>query len=563
MLRRGDPPVVSGRRGVGVVLLALLLVGVAAAGASRLLLRSSTPTAAAGPPRFVDDTAESGLAHRYAGTDNYQVGGGVAVFDCNGDHLPDLFLAGGQGPAMLYRNTSTVGGPLRFERIPSPTTDLTGVNGAYPVDIDGDGIVDLVVLRLGENVLLRGMGNCTFKRANEALGFTGIDGDTTAFSATWEGSAHLPTLAIGHYLKLDEHGDTTFTCDAGALLRPRADGSAYATAMPLVPGYCALSMLFSSWDGSTRRDLRVSNDRQYYTDGSEQLWRMDPGQPPRQYTAADGWASLNIFGMGIASQDLTGDGLPEVYLTSQGDNKLQTLSSGPGQPAFRDIALRRGVVATTPYAGDTSRAATAWHPEFADVNNDGFADLFVSKGNVGAQADFAVRDPSDLFLGQPDGTFVEAADRAGLTRFARGRGAALADFNLDGMLDLVEVNYGSDTVVWRNVGAGTATAPAQMGHWLMLDIQQPGPNRNAIGAWVDIRVGETTVRRELTVGGGHIGGQLGWLHVGLGAASSAEVRVVWPDGVEGPWLSADADRFDVIARGATAVQPWSPGQAGP
>lgn len=549
------------RRVVGVVA-ALLLVGVAAASVGQLLLRSATPTTAAGPPRFVDDTADSGLAQRYDGPDLYQVGGGVAVFDCNGDGFPDLYLAGGQRQAGLYRNRSALGGALRFQRMPSATTDLTDVTGAYPIDINGDGKADLVVLRIGESVLLLGHGDCTFERANETVDFTGITGYATAFSATWEANALLPTLAVGRYLKLDSQGEATFNCDENALLRPNAGGTTYAPPTILAPGYCSLSMLFSSWDGSSRRDLRVSNDRQYYSDGSEQLWRMEPAQPPRQYTSDDGWASLQINGMGIASLDLTGDGLPEVYLTSQGDNKLQTLTAGPGQPAFRDIALKRGVSATTPSAGDTNLPSTAWHPEFADVNNDGFADLFVSKGNVGAQADYAARDPSDLFLGQPDGTFVDAADRAGITRFARGRGAALADFNLDGMLDLVEVNYGADTVVWRNVGAGTTTAPAQMGHWLMLGIQEPGPNRNAIGAWLDVRVGETTVRRELTVGGGHIGGQQGWLHVGLGPATSAEVRVVWPDGVEGPWLSADADRFDIIARGATAVQPWSPGHAG-
>ena len=60
---------------------------------------------------------------------------------------------------------------------------------------------------------------------------------------------------------------------------------------------------------------------------------------PRLYTHDDGWQRLVIWGMGIASYDLTGDGLPEVYLTSQGDNKLQTLADGPAQPNYRDIAL--------------------------------------------------------------------------------------------------------------------------------------------------------------------------------------------------------------------------------
>jgi hypothetical protein len=545
-----------------VFIVALVAIAAIAAGGGLYLFRPATPTVAAGPPQFVDETAASGVSVRYGDSDLFQVGGGVAVFDCNGDGLPDLYFAGGERPAALYRNRSDTGGALRFARVSSPITDVTSVNGAYPLDIDGDGKADLAVLRIGENVLLRGNGDCTFERANEALAFQGIDGHTTAFSATWEGNASLPTLAIGHYLTLDDKGETTFTCDQDGLLRPRADGSGYAPPTPLVPSYCALSMLFSSWDGSDRRDLRVSNDRQYYTDGSEQMWRMTPGEPPTQYTPDDGWRPLQIWGMGIASQDLTGDGLPEVYLTSQGDNKLQTLAAGSSQPAYRDIALKRGVTATRPFSGDTTMASTAWHPEFADVNNDGFTDLFVSKGNVGAQADYAKRDPSDLFIAQPDGTFVEAAQQAGILRFDRGRGAALVDLNLDGMLDLVEVNYGAEAVVWRNVGSGTADTPAPMGHWLMLEIRQPAPNRDAIGAWVDVRIGDLRVRRELTIGGGHAGGELGWLHIGLGPATSAEVRVIWPDGEEGSWLHLDADQLAVVQRGASGARTWSPGEVG-
>ena len=72
----------------------------------------------------------------------------------------------------------------------------------------------------------------------------------------------------------------------------------------------------------------MANDRHYYIDGGEQLWRIAPGEAPREYTEADGWRPLQIWGMGIASQDLTGDGRPEVFITSQGDNKLQTLDDG-------------------------------------------------------------------------------------------------------------------------------------------------------------------------------------------------------------------------------------------
>ena len=64
-----------------------------------------------------------------------------------------------------------------------------------------------------------------------------------------------------------------------------------------------------------------------------------PGSHRPRYTEADGWQPLQIWGMGIASQDITGDGRPEVFLTSQADNKLQTLADGAAGPTTSDIAL--------------------------------------------------------------------------------------------------------------------------------------------------------------------------------------------------------------------------------
>jgi hypothetical protein len=516
--------------------------------------RDETPTTALGAPHFVDETASAGIDHVYSGDFSFAVGGGVAVFDCDGTGKPDLYFAGGSNPAALYRNDSPVGGPLKFTRLPDPATDLVGVLGAYPIDIAGDGHVDLVALRKGESVLLRGLGDCRFERANEAWSFDGGNAMTTAFSAKWEGSALLPTLALGHYLRLDASGAPSSDCADNALLRPTTDGTGYAPPVTLTPGYCTLSILFSDWDRSGHRDLRITNDRQYYVDGEDQLWRIANGESPRLYTDANGWVSLQIWGMGIASFDVTGHGYPDVFLTSQGDNKLQTLTSGPSQPTYRDIALKRGVTLAQPFTGGDVRPSTAWHPEFQDVNNDGFIDLFVSKGNVSEMPEYASRDPSELLLGQPDGTFKEAADAAGILNYGRGRGAALADFTLNGMLDLVEVNYGGQVRLWRNVGAGDAERPSQMGNWLGIRLTQSAPNRDAIGAWIEVQVGKTAMRRELTIGGGHAGGQLGWIHFGLGQAHAAQVRVQWPDGDVGPWLPVNANQFVVIEQGASQAR---------
>jgi hypothetical protein len=524
------------------------------------VILTDEPESAMPPPRYVEEAVAAGVDHVYDGEFPYFVGGGVAAFDCDEDGRSDLYFAGGSNPAALYRNESPIGGALRFARIADPTTDLSNVVGAYPVDIDGDGHTDLAVLRRGANVLLRGLGGCRFERGNEAWGFDGGDAWTAAFSATWEGSAALPTLAFGNYLEEREPGERV-ACEDNVLVRPEEGEARYAEPIPLAPGWCTLSILFSDWSRSGRADLRMTNDRHYYVDGEEQLWRVEEGSQPRLYTREDGWQPLVIWGMGIASYDLTGDGYPEVFLTSQGDNKLQTLTGGPDRPTYRDIAFRSGVTAYRPYAGGDALPSTAWHAEFQDVNNDGIVDLFVSKGNVEAMPEYAARDPSNLLLGHADGTFVEVGEAAGIMSFERGRGAALVDLNLDGMLDIVQVNRRENVSIWRSVGWGTASEPAAMGNWLSVRLRQPGPNRDAVGSWVAVRVGDRTVEREVTIGGGHASGELGWIHVGLGEAESAEIRVQWPDGEVGPWMEVAANGFATVERGATAPVPWTPSGA--
>jgi hypothetical protein len=514
---------------------------------------SNPPPAQAGAPALVEVAARAGIDHVYDGEFTFFVGGGVAVFDCDADSMPDIYLAGGTRAATLYRNIGAVGGDLAFETVAQPSTDLTSVTGAYPLDIDGDDVLDLAVLRFGENVLLRGLGDCRFERANESWSFDGGDLWTVGFSATWETGQHLPTLAFGNYLEMDANGERTGNCSDNTLVRP-AGASSYAAPVRLRPGWCTLSMLFSDWSRTGRPDLRVSNDRQYYRDGEEQLWRIADGGPPRLYTETDGWRPLQINGMGIASYDVTGDGMPEVFLTSMGDNRLQTHADAPG-PVYDDIAFMAGVTAHRPFAGGDALPSTAWHAEFADVNNDGYIDLYIAKGNVDAMAEAATYDPSNLLLGTVDGTFVEGAEAAGIVRYSRTRGAALADFNLDGLLDLIEVNRREPATLWRNLGSGSVVAEP-MGNWLSVALHQPDTNTSGVGAWIEIRLGDRTLSREVTVGGGHASGQDGWHHFGLGSADNAELSVIWPDGERTPWQRVDANqhlRFDRSVGSAAAA----------
>ncbi len=145
-------------------------------------------------------------------------------------------------------------------------------------------------------------------------------------------------------------------------------------------------------------------------------------------------------------------------------------------------------------------------------------------------------DPNNLLIQRPGGKFQEVGNIAGVGSTKVSRGASLVDFNLDGLLDLVVVNRWETAQLWRNV-SGDA------GHWLAMRLEQPAANREAIGAVIELRRGDKVERREVAVGGGHVSGDSGWLHFGLGSASEAVLRVVWPDATAGEWLTLPANGF--------------------
>jgi len=448
-------------------------------------------------PVYVEQAVDAGIDHQYDGPWEYFVGGGVATFDCNGDRMPDLFIAGGANESYLYVNHSKTGEALAFEKKQQPSTTIKRVTGAYPINIDNDKWMDLVVLRVGENRILRGGPDCTFAAANSSFGFDGGAAWTTAFSANFEASETFPTLAFGNYVDRTAPGSPWGTCEDNVLLRPQVTNNTsssnnendtnvpvnYNEPVALSPGHCALSMLFTDWNKSGQDSLRITNDRHYHRGGEEQLWKLDRERYPRLFTRADGWESLVIWGMGIAEGDLNADGFPEYVLTSMGDTKLQTVdvvqASEEQRPVYEDIAFQRGATAHRSYHGDDLKPSTGWHAQFADVNNDGLLDLFIAKGNVEQMSDFASYDPDNLLLGNHDGRFVEHGDKAGIALNRRGRGASVADFNADGLLDLLVVNRQSPVSLFRHTGFASKHGVRNGGNWLAVELKQPGKSDSA------------------------------------------------------------------------------------
>ncbi|WFU00664.1 CRTAC1 family protein [Rhizobium sp. CB3171] len=512
-------------------------------------------------PHFQEEAVAAGIDHQYTGGWEYFVGGGVASFDCNGDRKPDLMMAGGTSPLALYVNESETGGALKFKAKPINLSDkdIRSVLGVYPIDIDNDGYTDIVLLRLGENIILKGGPDCTFEKANRTFAFDGGKDWTVAFAATWEAGNKYPTLAFGNYVDRYAPGTPFGTCSDNVFDRPVSNDKVdYSNPLPLKPSYCTLSMLFTDWNHSGQDSLRVANDRQYYRGGQEQLWDIAPGRPPRQYTTAEGWASLKIWGMGLAEADPKADGRPEYFITSMGDNKLQELDdeADNDSPTYRDTAYEKGVAAYRPYTGKDHRPSTAWHAQFADINNDTNMDLFLTKGNVEAMPDFASSDPDNLLLGGFDGKFTEKGDEAGIALPGKGRGAVVEDFNNDGMLDILVVNRMQRAFLFRNLGAKTEWGYRPLGNWTEIELDNGPINHVGIGATINVRAGTQTQVQRVQIGGGHASGHVGFTHFGLGTNERAVVRVQWPDGEWSQPYRIFANQHVVIKRGATSAKYW-------
>ncbi|MEP5759522.1 MAG: VCBS repeat-containing protein, partial [Litoreibacter sp.] len=425
-------------------------------------------------PRFEPVAMPS--EHIYAGGWEHFVGGGVAVFDCDGDQKPEVVAAGGENPMSFFRNT-TQGEEIRFEDGQFP--EIRGATGVYPLDIDNDRISDLIILRVGPNMVLKGDGQCGFIDVAADLGLSFADKWTTAFSATWELGATYPTLAFGNYVDRSDPEGPFEACDENELWRA-SDKLKYKKT-DLQSGFCALSMLFSDWNRSGVADLRISNDRHYYVrGGSEQMWAM----PDLTLRDGDGWDPISIWGMGIASQDINGDGRPEVVLTSMGDQLMQIA----GETGYSAAPFSIGTFAQRPYVGDDGRPSTGWHAQFGDIDNDARSDLFIAKGNVDQMPGNAMKDPNNLLMQNADGTFSEAGGIAGIGTVHRSRGAALADLNADGRLDLVVVNRRANLEVYAN------KTPAQ--NWVTIELAQTGSNPFAVGAWVEVRTSSGSQTQE-------------------------------------------------------------------
>jgi len=520
------------------------------------------------PPevRFTDITGESGIDFVHINGAYGErlmpetIGSGAAFFDYDNDGDPDLFLvnsryweghAGEARPRQaLYRND----GRGRFTDVSAAAgldLELYGM-GAAVGDYDNDGWVDLFISAVGENRLLRNrLGR--FVDVSEFAGVTGGESDWSTGSAffDYDNDGDLD-LFVGNYVRwsrqIDLEIDFRLTGLGRAYGAPnhfigtnsylyRNDGDGRFTDMSRAAGIVvedpgsgapagkALSVGPLDYDRDGRIDLFVANDTVrnflFHNQGEgrfEEVGAFEGVSYDREgkATGAMGVDSAwfrNDTDLGVAVGNFANE-MSSLYVTAD------------GRPPFADEAVLEGL-------GPASRLALTFGVLFLDYDLDGREDLFQANGHL--EHEINKVQPSQ-FYEQPAQLFwscelcrnrFQLVEQPGdLSQRMVGRGAAYADIDGDGDLDLLVTQNGRRPVLLRN-------DQATGNHWLRLKLIGKAANRSAIGARVELSAGGVTQQRLLTPTRGYLTQVELPLTFGLGRAQKIDsLKVFWPGGGE-------------------------------
>jgi hypothetical protein len=487
-------------------------------------------------PRFVDVAAATGLAQTHDVTGSprecAESHTGLAFGDYDGDGAVDAFVGHVGSAGRLHRNVGDRdgGGLPEFDDATAAAgvPALDAVAMATFVDLEGDGDQDLFVGRRGENRVLRNRlvpdGVAAFDDVTTAVGLGGDDQRTMgAAFGDYDGDGDLDLYVVNHAYCFPEAGseiragDHLYRSDEGVFVERTQD----------LPSAIVESVGFSAaWIDIERdgdQDLVVINDDVGGSIGSHNaLWRNDGPAPGgawafSEVSLASGVGIHGVNGMGLGLGDVDGDGLVDMAFTNIGDNVL-LLNAGDG--TFRDASAEAGIErGWLPW----DRESITWAVHLFDHDDDGDLDLYFSGGRIkGIQL-----VPDAFFDARGDGRFDDLTWAVGLSEPGHGKASALVDLDRDGAWELATAAWGEDLRVYHNRVDRAVTGH----HWLDVELEGRGANRDALGAIVELETERGThtcfhTQRPSLGGGGEVA-----CHFGLG--TSAEVlaaRVAWPDG---------------------------------
>ena len=486
---------------------------------------------AQGSPQFVDVSAAAGISalHRASwDPDDAREGylaSGQAWGDYDRDGWIDLYVTGNLAANTLYRN---LGAGVFAVSAHSPQVSLPDVpsGGATFADYDNDGWLDLYVVNHGANRLFRNEGGAGFRDVTARAGVGDRSKGSSAAWGDYDNDGWLD-LYVANWSCFPECESVDFTRQADRLYHNNGDGSFTDVSGTL--GYAqtlgaGFAPAFIDYDSDGDLDLYVVNDKLQNEIGNL-LWRNDGagcGHWCWTDVSAGSGANLLINGLGIDAADYDNDGDFDLYITDRVSTMYLLRNDGGG---FRNRAHSAGVA-----LNDGPDQAVGWGAVFFDFDNDGWQDLYVAATSVHQtfpelDVSFLHARRDALFRNDGRGGFVDVGLASGLAADLPTLGVAYADYDRDGDLDIITGNWDSGYRLYQNQSAA--------GRWLSLELRGGFDiNADAVGSKVYVRAGGVTQLQTVRIGTGLGGNNQLPLHFGLGAATSADIRIVWANGLE-------------------------------
>ena len=508
-------------------------------------------------------------------------GGGIAAGDLNDDGHVDLLIVGGNGNTLYFGDGR--GGFRVADNVDLTFTRSDGTRGEarQPIfaDFDNDGRRDILITYANDaHRLYRNLGGGRFQDVTATAGLGGEDligGPVTVFDYDGDGLLDIYICYFGHYL---QGALPTFHDSRNALpnrLHRNIGGLRFqdvsdASGTGDVGWAQAVSHVDFDRDG--HQDIIIANDF------GRNAFLRNRGDGTFEDLAADLGITKFYHSMSVGITDLNEDGFPDVYVSNIGtmvkDNKyvypnentplnfdhdaMATMLIKEANMLYmsREVGGRlEGYLPSQDVQRGALATAWAWDAEFFDYDNDGDDDLFVVNGsndyNMFARGTRDVAwygDTADVFYVNRGGQLVNRSAESGADFVGNSRSVVFVDMDEDGDLDIIVTAFHGSARVLRN------NSEALGNHWVMIRLvgdPQHGINLDAIGARLIVTPAETDRRilREITGGSGYLSMEPLEQHIGLGPASTATVRVVWPNGDEQVVRDLAANKRHIIRYG--------------
>jgi len=490
------------------------------------------------------------------------MGPGVAFIDYDNDGWPDIFLVNGMGwPGHIRKNSTLKLYHNNHDGTFADVTHKAGLDmelygmGVAVGDYDNDGNDDLFVTAYGQSHLFHNNGNGTFTDVTQKAGLQGAhEFSTSAAWVDYDKDGHLD-LVVGNYVQWTPETDLYCTLDGKAksyctpesykgtsvrLWHNRGNGTFEDVTQKAGLGDATsktLGIAVLDYDNDGWPDLLFSNDTQ-----PNKLYRNNGNGTFSEKAMVAGVAfsedGVARAGMGVDAADYDHSGYASVLITNF-SNQMISLYHNEGKGLFVDEAPRSEI-------GRATLLTLGFGCFFFDYDLDGWPDVFIANGHIDAdiqrvQANVKYAMPPHLFRNVGKGKFEEVTKSMGAA-FASprvGRGAAYADINNDGRLDLLLSTNGGSVYLFRNEASGAAAANRS----LRLKLVGTKSNRDGIGAVVKLTAGGETQTKMLHSGSSYLSASELVLTFGLGTREKA-------DSIEIRWPSAQLDRLSAIPAGA-------------